>query len=286
MRPAAAAQPLGGALQHDPLRHRNRAQPVDIGPRHDAGVEMRQEPGLAQHQLRHLGEVGERGLVAEPGQRLARRAVAQFGLVAQREQRLAAAGARAGAGDRQHLLGVEIGGLAAARRMREGAVVADVAAQLGQRDEHLARIGDEAAVARVAQCRRDPHQRPWVGGSRRAPAPPSAESTLPRRAPGVRISSVVIREDLLATRHHAFLREYGPGSGRRSGPHKGQQDPRDCRCRGRCPGRCSTFGRMPHASAACKMREETVLAKAQRHRVGRRAERSRSSRARHATERS
>ena len=27
--------------------------------------------------------------------------------------------------------------------MREGAVVADVAAELGQRDEHLARIGDE-----------------------------------------------------------------------------------------------------------------------------------------------
>ena len=29
--------------------------------------------------------------------------------------------------------------------------MADVAAQLGQRDEHLARIGDEVAVAAVAQ---------------------------------------------------------------------------------------------------------------------------------------
>ena len=112
MRPAAAAQPLGGALQHDALRDRDRAQPVDVGAGHDPGVEMRQQPGLAQHQPRHLGEVGEGGLVAEPRQRFARRAVTQLGLVAQGEQCLVAAGARAGAGDLQHLLGAQIGGLA------------------------------------------------------------------------------------------------------------------------------------------------------------------------------
>ena len=51
--------------------------------RHDPWVQMRQEPGLAQHQLRHLGEIGQRRRVAEPRQRVARRAIAQLGLVAQ-----------------------------------------------------------------------------------------------------------------------------------------------------------------------------------------------------------
>ncbi len=75
MRPAAAAQPLGRALQHDALRHRHRAQPVDVDASHDPRVEMRQQAGLAQHQLRHFGEVREGGLVTEPRQRFARRAV-------------------------------------------------------------------------------------------------------------------------------------------------------------------------------------------------------------------
>ena len=86
----------------------------------------------------------------------ARRAVAQLRLVAEREQRLLAAGRCAGARDRQHLVEREIGALALARRLREGAVVADVAAELRQRDEDLARIGDErpcAASRRAAAAR-------------------------------------------------------------------------------------------------------------------------------------
>ncbi len=162
MRSAAAAQPLGCTLEHDPLRHRHLSQHVDIRPSHDPGVQMRQEAGLAQHQFRHRGKIGEGRLVAEMRQRLARRGVAQLGLVAQGEERLMAAGARPGTGDRQHLIGVEVSGLAAARRVGEGAIVADVAAQLGQRDEDFARIGDEAAMPRVAQCRRYGHQRPRV----------------------------------------------------------------------------------------------------------------------------
>ena len=85
MRPAAAAQPLRGAFQHDPLGHRDLTQAVNVRAAHDAGVEMRQETRLTQHQPRHLREVGERGLVTEPRQRFARRAVPQLGLVAQCE---------------------------------------------------------------------------------------------------------------------------------------------------------------------------------------------------------
>ena len=247
MRPAAAAQPLGGTLQHDPLRHRDLAQPVDIGPRHDAGVQMRQQPGLAQHQLRHRGEVGEGGLVAEPGQRLARRAVAQFRLVAQREERLMAAGARPGRGDRQHLVGIEIGGLAAARRMGEGAVVADVAAQLGQRDEDLARIGDEAAMAPRRAMPPRPASAAVGRRSRRAPAPPPPIGVAPPR-PGCQ--NVV-----------GGHRRKPPTSGMRSSESKAQARVgdwvriKDTTSSGlsmsrAIPGRCSTFGRMPHASAA------------------------------------
>ena len=39
---------------------------------------------------------------------------------------------------------------AGARRVREGAIVTDVAAQLRQRDKDLARIGDEAAMRLVS----------------------------------------------------------------------------------------------------------------------------------------
>ena len=48
--------------------------------------------------------------MAERRKCLARGAVAQLGLVAEREQRLGAAGGCAGAGDGEHLLGREVGG--------------------------------------------------------------------------------------------------------------------------------------------------------------------------------
>ena len=100
--------------------------------------------------------------MAEPRQRLARRPIAQFRFVAEGEEGLLAAGAGAGAGDRQHLPGIQIHRLAAPRRVREGAVMAHVAAQLRQRDEHLPRIGDERPMPLVAQRGGDRHQRVQV----------------------------------------------------------------------------------------------------------------------------
>ena len=164
MRAAAIPQPLRGAFQHDPLRGRDLAQRIEISAGHHPGVQMRQQPGLAQYQPRHLGEVGQRRFVTEPRQSLAGRGVAQFGLVAQGEQSLVAAGRRTGAGDRQHLLGIEIDRLAGTRRVGEGAVMAHIAAQLGQRDKHLWRIRDEIAVADVAQSGRGRHQRAHLRG--------------------------------------------------------------------------------------------------------------------------
>jgi hypothetical protein len=67
---------------------------------------VRQQGGLAQHQRTHGDEVLDGRGIPQRGQGLARRAVAQLRLVAQREQGLGAAGRLAGAGDRQHLVGV------------------------------------------------------------------------------------------------------------------------------------------------------------------------------------
>ena len=58
--------------------------------------------------------------------------------------------------------------LAGARGAREGTVMAPVAAQPGQRDEHLARIGDISAVPGIAQRRGPCHQlcKPGIPGQR------------------------------------------------------------------------------------------------------------------------
>ena len=52
-----------------------------------------------------------------------------------------------------------IDGYETARRLRVGAVVTDVSAQLGKRHEYLARIRDDIAETRIPQLCRVPHQR-------------------------------------------------------------------------------------------------------------------------------
>jgi hypothetical protein len=105
MRAAALAQPRRNILQHDALRHRHTPERGDVGFGHHAGIDVRQEPGFAQHQRAHRSEVIDRGPVAEPVERAPRRLVFELRLVTQREQRLMAAGLHARARDREHLAG-------------------------------------------------------------------------------------------------------------------------------------------------------------------------------------
>ena len=77
-------------------------------------------------------------------------AVAQFRLVSEREQGFLAAGLSARLCDGERLLRKQIGAFAFPGRTGEGAVVADVAAQLRERNEDLARIGQCGAMSRVA----------------------------------------------------------------------------------------------------------------------------------------
>ena len=65
MCPAALAEPLGRAFQHDALRHRDLAQRADLLRGEHARIDVRQQRRLAEHQGAHLGEIADRGLVAE-----------------------------------------------------------------------------------------------------------------------------------------------------------------------------------------------------------------------------
>ncbi len=138
-----SGEPLGPGLQHQSHRDGDLAQRRQVLSRHHAGVEVRQEPGLLHDEPRAAREVLQRRLAAELGKLVARSPVAQLRLVAEREERLAAAGLRACPRDLEHLLLRHVRALAAPRRPGEGAVVADVPAELCQRDEDLRRVGDE-----------------------------------------------------------------------------------------------------------------------------------------------
>ena len=146
VRAALRAEPLGRRLEHDPHRGRDGPQRLELGARHHARIEVRQEPRLLEHEPRAALEVLERRRAAERAQLLARDLVAQLGLVAEREERFAAAGRGAGARDREHLVLGHERALAAPGRPRERAVAADVAAQRRQRDEDLRRVRDERAA--------------------------------------------------------------------------------------------------------------------------------------------
>ena len=143
---------LGGRLEHHPHRRGDRLEPLQLRPGHDAGVEVRQQPGLLQHRDGAGADVGQRVVVAglvEPG---AGRVPAVLGAVPEGEERLLAAEGRALACDVEHLVHRKVGRGQPARHRGERAVVAAVAAQPGQRDEDLARVGDDGGTAGVDQA--------------------------------------------------------------------------------------------------------------------------------------
>ena len=71
-------------FEHQAHAGRNRGQPRNPFRAEQAGIRMRQQAGLAQHQFAHGFQIMQRRLVAEMAQRLAHLGEEQFGLVAQR----------------------------------------------------------------------------------------------------------------------------------------------------------------------------------------------------------
>jgi hypothetical protein len=120
---------------------------------------VRQQAGFFEHAVGHGVQVVQRARMPEVGERPARLGPAALGLIPEREERLVATGGLPGAGDGQHLVGAEIGGMPWRGPLRERAVVALVAAQPRQRDEDLARERDDLAAAVITHGRGGGHQR-------------------------------------------------------------------------------------------------------------------------------
>ena len=140
-------QPRRGGLQHHPHRRGDRLEALDLLPAHDAGVEVREQARLLQHRDGAGPDVGQRVVVAALVEPLPGLGPAVLGPVAEGEQGLLAARRGAVAGDLQHLLHLEEGRRHPVGHGDEGAVVAAVAAQPGERDEHLAGVRDHAGAA-------------------------------------------------------------------------------------------------------------------------------------------
>ncbi len=162
MRAAPLREPRRNALEHDAHGHGHGPQGCDVGRRHDSGVEVRQQSGLDVDQTGAVREILQRGREPQRAQLLARHAVAQFRLVAQREEGFVTPGTRSGTSHLEHLVGRHERARAFARRSGESAVVTDVAAQLRERDEHLAGIAHALPEPGHRKFRGPAHQRRQV----------------------------------------------------------------------------------------------------------------------------
>src|SRR5207302_3519088 len=107
----------------------------------------REQAGLAEDSLGRAGHVLEGRCAPERRELLAGHAVPPFRFVAEREQRLTTADGGTGTRNGKSLIDRQVRALPTSRRLGEGAVVTDVAAELRQRDEDLRRVGHEAAVS-------------------------------------------------------------------------------------------------------------------------------------------
>ena len=159
-------QAPGDALEHHPLRRTDLPQRQQLLARADAGVGVRQEAGGVEHRAGRRHQVRDRRRVAERVELDPRLRIALLRLVAEREERLAAAGRRTLPRHLHRLVQRHVRPLAGPRRLRERAVVAHVAAELRERDEDLARVADGAAETRVAQCGRPLHEGRKIGLAR------------------------------------------------------------------------------------------------------------------------
>ena len=169
-------QPARRGLQHHPHRGGDGLEPLDLLPAHHPRVEVRQQTGLLEDRDRAGPDVGQRVVVAPLVQPPPGLGPAVLGPVAQGEQRLLAAGCGAVAGDLQHLLQLEEGRRHPVGHGDEGAVVAAVPAQAGERDEDLAGVRDHAGAA-LARHRRVAHPAGGLG-QRREPFAAGVEQHL------------------------------------------------------------------------------------------------------------
>ena len=147
-----------GALQHQSQAGIAGAQAFNPVRAQQAGIGVRQQAGFAQHQFAHGFQIMQRAAIAKLAQGFAHLGKQRLRAVAEREQRLGAAQLLACLRDRENFVGrhgvrARVAGIAAV-----GAVSAIIAAEVGQRDKHLARVGDDAGTILLLEGARSRQQ--------------------------------------------------------------------------------------------------------------------------------
>ncbi|MGY4277697.1 hypothetical protein ACVILE_003877 [Streptomyces sp. M18.1] len=146
-----------GGLQHHAHGRRDGLEPLEVGPGQHARVEVGQQARLLQDADGDRADVGDRVVVAVRVEPLARLGPAVLGLVAEGDEGFLAAEGGALAGDVQHLVRRHEHPVSGAAQLAgdgdEGAVVALVPAQPGQRDEDALRVRDDAGAPGGLQTR-------------------------------------------------------------------------------------------------------------------------------------
>ena len=147
MDPAALAQPRRDILEHQAHAGVERTQHPHLVAGHETGVGMRQQ-SLRKTRFRRARDILDRAPYAECRQRCAIFLEGQLGLVPETEQRLLAA--ELGAAPRPGRDFVERHGPRAGVTgvLAKGAIGAAIAAEIGDRQEDLARIADLAPLSR------------------------------------------------------------------------------------------------------------------------------------------
>ena len=141
-----AVQVRSERLQHHSLGGGDPAHCRELVDVQGAGIGVGEQARLVQHQLGHLGQqVHGRG-VSVAFQPVGGDRVTQFRTLAECEEGLVAAGGGSSPGDVEDLLGGEVGGLQAGRRLGERAVTAAVPTEHGERYEHFGAVGDPGSV--------------------------------------------------------------------------------------------------------------------------------------------
>ena len=145
-------QPGGRGLEHHAHGRGHRLEALEVLPGQHARVEVGQQAGFLQDADGHGPHVGQGVVVAVGVQPVLGLVPPVFRLVTEREQGFLAARRRALAGDVEDLVRLQVQAVQPVRHGRERAVAAAVPAQPGQRDEDLARVGDDPGPSRAFQA--------------------------------------------------------------------------------------------------------------------------------------
>src|SRR3981189_3759331 len=111
---------------------------------------MRQQSGLVKYQFCHRLEIGQRRRISQRVECGSRGTVTKLRFVTEGKERFATAGRLAGARDVKNLIRAQEWLFEPMRRLSKCAVVTNITAQSGQRDEDFSRIGNDMAMCSVA----------------------------------------------------------------------------------------------------------------------------------------